>query len=219
MAASEPPSFVVFWLVSLRRSLWVASSTISIICSCMDSPQSDNFSTVQLERLCSWFLIWLSIRSLVWWLWRWWWWWEWSRDCTCLLLGDAIRCSADRKLETVDELELLVDLWTITFTSRCAWILAVSVSSTTPSYLTKGTISLRCACLMRETPLATWAKDVELSILSPGDSLFCALLVLSLKGWWHFLPAADRRGWVRGGLMLPSSLDGLRCRSKFFKNK
>lgn len=215
MAASEPPSFVVFWLVSQRCSLWVASSTISTTFSWMDSPRSDSFSTVELERLCSWLLIWLSLRSLFWWRRRWWW--EWSRDCTCLLLGEAIRWSTDRRLETVDELELLVDLWTITFTSRYAWALVASVSSTTPSYLTNGTISFRCACLMRETPLATWAKDPF--ILSPGDSLFCTLLVLSLKRWWDLRPAVDRPGWARGWLMLPSSLDVLRCRSKFFKNR
>ena len=144
-------------------------------------------------------------------------WWKWSRDCTCLLPGEAIRCSTDRRLETVDELELPVDLWTITFTSRCAWILVASVPSTTPSYLTKGTSCLRCACLVRETPLASWTEDVEPSVLPPWDSFFCVLLVLSLKERRDLLRAADRPGWGREWLMLPSSLDGLRCRSKFFK--
>lgn len=215
MAASEPPSLVVFWLVSQKRSLWVASLTISITCSCVGSPRSDSFSTMQLERLCSWFLIWLWLRSMFWWRRRWWW--KWSRDWKCLLPGEAIRCSTDRRLETVDELELLVDLWTITFTSRCAWILVASVPSTTPSYLTKGTISLCCACLMCETPLASWTEDAEPFILPPWDSLFSVSHVLSLKEWRDLIPAADRPGWMRGWLILPSSLDGLPCCSKVFK--
>ena len=217
MAASEPPSLVVFWLVSQNVCLWEASSAMFITCSCMGSPRSDSFSTVQLERLCSWFLVRLSLCSMTLWWRRRWWWWEWSRDCTRLLLGEAIRCSTDRRLETVDELELLVDLWTITFTSRCAWILAASVPSTTPSYLTKGTISLRGACFKRETPLANWEKDAEPSGLPWWDSLFGVLLVLSLKEWRDWLPPADRLGWVRRWLLLPSSLDRSRCPSKFFK--
>lgn len=214
MAASEPPSSIVFWLVPQKFSLWVASSTTSTTCSWVDSRRSDSFSTVQLEPLCIWLLNWISLRSLFWWRRRWWW--MWSCDCTCLLLGEAIRCSTDRRLETVEELELLVDLWTITLTSRCAWVLVALESSTTPSYLTRG---LRCACLMRETLPASWEKDAEPFILSPGESLFSVLFVFSLKRWRDLLPAADRRGWPRGWLMLPSSLGVLRCRSKFFKIK